>query len=200
MSKSNKIIISLSVVAFIMLSVLVSVVVVFAEETQPIISRNITAIYNVLDADCSLSATYKLGDISSNEYYGNKIFTIDGNESSANTVAFVSGDNKQTQNLLPQSDIVFTENRNSAIINFKLANLGLNDFSATLIVDGDNSKFNVEYSQDGITWGENVRFNVSARVGSTATIENYYVRISLIDKTAPVSYSANFMWTIVGVY
>ena len=200
MSKSNKIIIGLSVVAFLLLSVLVSLVAVYAYDEEDS-TRNINVTCNAIDANVMMFSNYKYGDKETEEYSSAVSMTIDGKENTERISSLVATNNKVSNTLKPLNNIVLTEQNNSVIFEFTIVNEGDKACSATLTIDDEvNKNCVVEYSLDGENWGGNLKVNVSAHDGTFAGISNYYVRISLVDVQETYSYSSNFIWTIVGKY
>ena len=120
MSKRNKIIVSLALFVFVVISLLVSIVVVFAEEQT--IVRNLNAVCRVYNADCHVSATYAYGNKTTGIYQQAENFTISGLEDDNKFLNF--SHNAQTEGifqdkaLMPTSDIVLTKQNNSVIFEF----------------------------------------------------------------------------------
>lgn len=200
MSKTNKIIISLAVAAFLIISLIVGLVVVFAEETQPV-ERNVTAIYRVIDADCSVSVNYTYGDKASNVYLGSSSFTTEGVEGGANVLTFVQDENNLLEKmLLPVADIELNKSNNSIIFEFNFANTGENLINATLLLRDSKSKnVEIEYSTDGSNWTTmNLRLDIAGKTGVEAETANYFVRVSMDDLNKSSLFSADFEWTING--
>lgn len=198
MSKSNKIIISLAVAAFLIISLLVGLVVVFAEETQPIV-RNVNAVYRVIDADCAVSANFTYGDKNSKVYLGSNSFTTSGTESVDNVLSFEKDNSLQEQILKPTADIALNKTNNSVIFEFNFANTGENLINATLYLRNvKNTNCDISYSTDSLTWGSNVRLDIAGKLGGEAGTASYFVRISLNDLEKSGAFSANFEWTING--
>ena len=190
MSKRNKIIISLAVSAFLIISLIVGLVVVFAED-QPIV-RNVNVSFKVINSNCSVSAVYKYGDKETNTYLTENNFTTTGLTDADKVLTFENSNNFAEETLKPTSDIALTKENNSVIIEFKFENLGADNFDATLFVENQTaSNVEVKFSQDGLTWkNSNVKINVTDDA-------SYFVRISLIDIDADYSYSADFNWKIL---
>ena len=200
MSKRNKIVISLAVTAFLIISLIVGLVVVFAEESQPIV-RNVNAVYRVYNADCSVSASYIYGDRSSNIYLGERGFTTTGVDGNDNVLVFnnAGNENLEEKSIVPTSDIVLTKENNSVIFEFKFANFGEVAFNATLVEKNKNfSNIVVHYSTNGNRWSvNNQQFEVAAKSGDIAGTASYFVRVSLVDTDKDYAYSEDFTWTIV---
>ena len=200
MSKRNKIIISLAVTAFLIISLIVGLVVVFAEETQPIV-RNVNAVYRVYNADCSVSATYTYGDRNSNIYLGERGFTSTGVDGNDNVLVFNNGGNKnlEEKSIMPTSDIILTKENNSVIFEFKFANFGETAFNATLVEKNkDLNNVVVHYSINGSRLTvNNQQFEVAAKSGDIAGTASYFVRVSLVDEDKTYIYAEDFTWTIV---
>lgn len=200
MSKSNKVIITLAVAAFLMISLIVGLVVVFAEETQPVV-RNVNAVYRVIDADCSVSASFTYGDQNSKVYLGSSSFTTSGVESDNNVLSFKQDDSLQEQILKPTDDIVLNKTNNSVIFEFNFANTGENNINATLLMRNLKHKnCTIVYSTDALFWSDkNIRLNILCKEGDVAETVNYYVKVSLNDLEKNGSFSVDFEWTINGV-
>ncbi len=201
MSKSNKIIITLAVSAFLIISLIVGLVVVFAEEQEPIV-RNVNAVYRVMDADCAVSASYEYGNKASNVYLGERSFTTSGLDEDNNILSFNSVDNLEEKTLMPTSDIVLTKENNSVIFEFKFANNGENAYYADLrLKNEEKSNIVIHYSENGNYWTKNnVRISVDGKSGEVAGIKSYFVRVSLVDADKDYTYSADYTWTIIGQF
>ena len=78
MSKRNKFILSLAITAFVVLSLIVSLVIVFAEENE--IVRNLNVSYKVYNADCHVSTSYNYVNSESGIHTDVKDFTIPSKE------------------------------------------------------------------------------------------------------------------------
>jgi len=188
MSKSNKIILTLSIVVFIAVSMIVGIVAVFAADNT--ITRNVVATYNVVDANCSVSAVCVVGeDI--------KSFTMDATETGDKFVCFEKDNNKQTKTMMPVSDVKLNKENNYVVYQFKFINNGDNLIKASLVVENVEEKFVVEYSKDGVIWKDYaVRINVPA-----SDVEvNYYVRISLLNADNSYNCPTNFNWMVCGEF
>ena len=122
MSKSNKMILTLSITAFIIVSIIVGVVMVFAADDA--IVRNVIATYNVIDADCSVSVSCKFGDLNSNTFGNAQYLTVDATEKSDKTLDFEKDKNKQTKTLMSTSDFKLNKNNNSIVYEFNFVNKG----------------------------------------------------------------------------
>ena len=200
MSKTNKIIISLAVTAFLIISLVVGLVVVFAEETQPIV-RNVNAVYRDYNADCSVSTSYTYGDRSSNIYLGERGFTASGVDGNDNVLVFNNAGNKniEEKSIMPTDNIVLTKENNSVIFEFKFANFGETAFNATMVEKNKElSNVVVHYSTNGTRWSvNNQQFEVAAKSGDVAGTASYFVRVSLVDAEKSYTFAEDFTWTIV---
>ena len=212
MSKSNKIIISLAVAAFLIISLIVGLVVVFAEETESV-KRNVNAVYRVIDADCSVSVDYTYGDKVSNVYLGSSSFTTEGIEESSNILTFVKDENNlQEKVLMPTADMVLDKTNNSIIFEFNIANTGDNLVNASLLLKNNKSKnVTIEFSLDANDCNtydaksENFyekfpRLSIAGKTGSEAQSTTFFVKVSMLDVNKSSSFSADFEWTINGEF
>ena len=197
MSKSNKIIITLGVVALLIISLIVGLVVVFAEEQQPIV-RNVNVSYKVVDANCSVSASYVYGDAASNIYLGSKSFTTSGVDGDDDVLEFGLTNKFIEKTLKPTADIALTKENNSVIFEFKFANSGEEAFNATLLLKNEKkSNVVVSYSKNGSVWsGSNTNIDVEGKTGEFAGTASYFVKISLNDVNKGYNYSVDFEWKI----
>ncbi len=204
MSKRNKIVISLAVTAFLIVSLIVGLVVVFAEE-NPSVVRNVNAVYRVYNADCSVSVSYTYGNKSLNTYLDERGFTASGLEGGDNVLVFNNAVDagKQVQieekTLKPASDIVLTKENDSVIFEFKFANFGETAFNATMLEKNkDLSNVIVHYSMNGTRWSVNNQpLEVAAKSGEVAGTASYFVRVSLIDAEKEYVLAEDFTWTII---
>lgn len=209
MSKRNKLIITLSVAAFLIISLLVGLVVVFAEETQPV-ERNVNAVYRVINAECAVSATCTYGNKNSNVYLGSSSLTTEGVEGADNILSFENTENVQEKYLKPTADIVLDTQNNSIIFEFKFANTGENLVNATLLLRNNKSKnVEIEFSLDSIDWNKYdpyseylyekfPRIDISGKSGEEAETATFYVKVSALNTSKASSFSVNFEWTING--
>lgn len=201
MSKTKRLVISLSVVAFFIISAVVAVVAVFASE-QNVITRNVNSVYKIYGATGSVSASYVYGDRATNTYNSNaEYFTTTGDVQGAKKVYFDDQDYLVTEMLVPQNDIVLTKQQNSVIIKYDFENIGPQDYTATFTIDSE-SRTNclVEYSIDGVNWETRaVQLKVNNIFSENNTV-SYYVRIYKQNLNLESSYSANLFWTIVERY
>jgi len=202
MSKRNKIIISLALTVFVVISLLVSLVVVFAEEQE--IVRNLNAVCRVYNADCHVSASYAYGNKTTNSYLEAQDFTVSGLIDDNKFLNF--DNNEQTKNnfqdkmLKPTSDIVLTKENNSVIFEFQFANFGLDELNVTVWLEkiSDETNVEVKYSADGKIWKSGSKvFSVDGKTGATANSASYFVKVSLIDDNKTYSFNQNFALTIL---
>lgn len=196
MGKRNKIIVILAVVAFLIISLVLGLVIVFAEE-EPIM-RNVNAVYRVIDADCAVSTSYKYAN--NDESY----FTTSGLNEDANVLFFDNAGNKnlEEKTMKPTSNVVLDEENSSVVFEFRFVNNGEKAYDATLLLKNEEkSNVDIRYSLDGIIWSKNnVKISVDGKVGDDEGIANYYVRVSLIDSTQDYAYSSDYVWTIIGQF
>lgn len=201
MSKRNKIILSLAITAFVVLSFVVGLVVVFAEE-NPIV-RNLNASYRVYNADCHVSASYAYGNAKTKTYTEAKDFTVSGLEDGNKFLTFDK--NASTQNtfqekmLKPTSDIVLTKENNSVIFEFEIVNFDEDGLEITIVLENEKqaSNVDVQYSKDGVNWtSRNVKINLDGTEGFDSNETNYFVKLSLIDDSQEFSFDQDFSLTI----
>ena len=193
MSKRGKFILSLAIAVFVILSILVSLVVVFAEENE--IVRNVNAVCRVYNADCHVSASYVYADKTND-------FTISGLEGDEKFLTFDK--TRETENIFqekmlkPISDIVLTKENSSVIFKFDIANFDFDACDVTIVLDNkQNENLEIEYSKDGTVWsGKNVKFKVDGTEGMSSKETSYFVKISLKDKNQEVEFNTDFSLTI----
>ena len=193
MSKRGKFILSLAIAVFVILSILVSLVVVFAEENE--IVRNVNAVCRVYNADCHISASYVYADKTND-------FTISGLEDDEKFLTFDK--TRETENIFqekmlkPISDIVLTKENSSVIFKFDIANFDFDACDVTIVLDNkQNENLEIEYSKDGAVWsGKNVKFKVDGTEGMSSKETSYFVKISLKDKNQKVEFNTDFSLTI----
>ena len=200
MNKTNKIIVSLAIAVFAVLSVFVSLVAVFAEENE--IIRNVNAACKVYNADCHVSASFAYGDKATEIYTDAKDFTISGLEDGDKFLTFDKTDATknmfQEKMLKPTNDIVLTKENSSVIFKFDIANFDFDACDVTIVLDNkQNENLEIEYSKDGVVWsGKNVKFKVDGTEGMSSKETSYFVKISLKDKNQEVEFNTDFSLTI----
>lgn len=198
MGKRNKIVLSLAITVFVVLSLIVSLVVVFAEENQ--IIRNVNAACKVYNADCHVSASYTIGNetkdfTDSGLEDGDKFLTFDKTKSTQNIF--------QEKMLKPTNDIVLTKESSSVIFEFNFANFDFEGVDVTVCIDGVKDLENVEiqYSKNGTVWMDrNVKFNIEGTKGVSSKEASYFVKISLIDDNQNFSFNQDFSLTITNKF
>ena len=197
MSKKSKIIISLSIVAFVVVSALLAVVTVFAAESE-VVERNIDVTYKINNISGSVTATYKYGDKQTNTYSQAVDMTSNGLEDGEKVIKFYSQTNQITTGLKPQENIVLTAANNSVIFQFNFANIGVNGYNAAFAtMNKDFVNCEIEYSFDGINWSDK---NYEVSLDYVAGITNqtsYFVRVSKTGLAVDTAVSADFVWTMV---
>lgn len=189
MGKRNKIILSLAIAVFVVLSLIVSLVVVFAEENE--ILRNVNAVCKVYNADCHVSASYTFADET-------KYFTVSGLEDDDKYLTFDK--NKSTENIFqekmlkPTNDIVLTKENNSVIFKFDIVNFDFNAVEITIVLDGKiNVNLEIKYSKNGNVWSDNnVRINLAGTEGVAPQETSYFVRLSLKNENQEFNFNQNF--------
>ena len=198
MSKRNKILLSLATAVFVVLSLIVSLVVVFAEENE--IVRNVNAACRVYDADCHVAVAYTHANQT-------KDFTISGVEGDDKFLTFDKTDATknlfQEKMLKPTNDIILTEENNCVVFEFTFANFDVNAFNVTVCLEGVLAVQNlkIEYSKDGIIWSkDNVRFSVAGMDGAIPQEMSYFVRLTLVDGEQDFNFNQDFSITITNKF
>jgi len=200
MSKRNKIILSLAITAFVVLSLVVGLVVVFAEENS--IVRNLNASYRVYNADCHVSASYAYGNAKTKIYSETNSFTVSGLEDGDKFLTFdkttATQNTFQEKMLKPTNDIVLTKENNTIIFKFNVVNFDSDALKVTINLDGElNQNLNIQYSKDGKIWtNDNKRINLSGTEGYGSNEINYFVKISLIDDGQDFNFNQDIAVTI----
>ena len=189
--KRNKIILSLAIAVFVVLSLIVSLVVVFAEENE--ILRNVNAACKVYNADCHVSASYTFADETkdftvSGLEEGDKFLTFDKTEATQNIF--------QEKMLKPTNDIVLTKENNTVVFEFKFANFDFDAVKITVALK-QNENVNVEYSKNGISWiGDNARINLAGTEGVSSQEMSYFVKVSLVEGVQSFDFNQDISITI----
>ena len=200
MSKRNKFILSLAITAFVVLSLIVSLVIVFAEENE--IVRNLNVSYKVYNADCHVSTSYNYVNSESGIHTDVKDFTISGLEDGDKFLTFDK--NEATQNIFqesmlkPTNNIVLTKANDTIIFKFNVVNFDSDALKVTINLDGElNQNLNIQYSKDGKIWtNDNKRINLSGTEGYGSNEINYFVKISLIDDGQDFNFNQDIAVTI----
>jgi len=189
MNSKKKLIISLLVVAFLLISIIATVAIAFALSQQTI-KTNLNIRYQVQDIDGTASATYTIGGVTEN------LTAMKGENVIGETLVFKAGDKQNAGNLMfPEDALALTAQNDNVVIQYTYSNTGAKHYIASMSFDGnieaDNMK--VEYSIDGVTYSED-RYAVV--VPANTINRSYWIKISIEDKAKSASFTGDFNWLL----
>ena len=191
MSSKKKLIVSMLVVAFVLLSIIATVAIAFAL-TQQTIKTSLNIGYTVEDIDGTASATFTIGGVTEN------LTAMKGENVIGDTLVFKAGDTENVGNLMfPEDALALTAQNDNVVIQYTYSNTGEKHYIASMSFDGnieaDNMK--VEYSIDGVTYSED-RYAVV--VPANTSNKSYWIKISIEDKAKSASFTGDFNWLLNG--
>lgn len=195
----TKLIFSLIVMMFVLLSAVVIVAVAFAAQQQSI-STDLTISYLAQDLDGSVSATYQIGETGTPQ---NLIPTSTNTSNvNGNKLVFNAKDTASAGSLEFPNDIELTSQNSCLILKYTFENTGSKHYIATMSFDSELifTNMNVEYSIDsGNTYSSN-RYGVVVKGTDTdvATTNSYWIKISITEKQKNASFSGKFNWVLKG--
>lgn len=201
MTKSKKkIILSLMIFAFVVLTAVAVVSIAFSLTQQTITSSNLSIEYIAEDIDGSVYATYKIGSGEEKYLVPTAISgELDSEHKDGNSLLFKAADTNNAGRLeFPESDQnIALKSNEDLIIKYTYSNTGDKHYIATMSFDYalTYENMNVEYSTDGIAYATE-RYALVVPSGTTEM--SYWIKISIEDKTKDASLNGNFNWLLKG--
>jgi len=191
MKGKRKLLVSMLLVAFVLLSIIATVAIAFAL-TQQTIKTSLNIGYTVEDIDGTASATFTIGGVTEN------LTAMKGENVIGDTLVFKAGDTENAGNLMfPEDALALTAQNDNVVIQYTYSNTGAKHYIASMNFDGnieaDNMK--VEYSIDGVTYSED-RYAVV--VPANTSNKSYWIKISIEDKAKSASFTGDFNWLLNG--
>ena len=191
MSSKKKLIISMLVVSFVLLSIIATVAIAFAL-TQQTIKTTLNINYTVEDIDGTASATYTIGGVTES------LVAMKGTQVIGDKLVFKAGDTENAGNLMfPEDALALTAQNDNVVIQYTYSNTGAKHYIASMDfaanIEADNMK--VEYSIDGTTYSED-RYAVV--VPANTSNRSYWIKISIADKSKSASFTGDFDWLLSG--
>jgi len=191
MRAKKKLIISMLVVAFVLLSIIATVAIAFAL-TQQTIKTTLNIGYTVEDIDGTASATFTIGGVTEN------LTAMKGTQVIGDKLVFKAGDTENAGNLMfPEDALALSAQNDNVVIQYTYSNTGAKHYIASMSFDGNISADNmkVEYSIDGTTYSEN-RYAVV--VPANTSNKSYWIKISIENKAKSASFTGDFNWLLSG--
>jgi len=184
MKSKKKLLISLLVVAFAIVSVVGVIAIVFALSQQTI-KTSLNIRYKAVDIYGTVSGTYTVGTT-----------VKDLTASTGGTTLVFDGDTESLGSLnLQENELNLTAENPSVVLHYTFTNTGSVNYSAimsyaeTLIFE-DNMV--VEYSLDGVNYSTE-KYGI---VVTKDTPESYWIRIRVEDTAFDASFEADFSWLL----
>ena len=191
MSSKKKLVVSMLVLAFVLLSILAAVAVIFAL-TQQTIKTSLNIGYTVEDIDGSVSATFTMGGVTE------KLTAKKGAQEIGEELVFKVGDTESAGNLvLPEDAIALTAKHDNVVIQYTYSNTGIKHYIASMSFDANIDAVNmkVEYSIDGSNYSDQ-RYAVV--VPANTSNKSYWIKISIVNKAKDARFKGNFKWLLNG--
>lgn len=191
MKSKKKLLISMLVVSFSLISVIATIAIVFALTQQRILTTlNIT--YVAEDIDGTASGSFTIGGVTE------KLTAMKGNNVIGDKLVFKASDTEDAGNLMfPEDALALTSQNDNIIIQYTYSNTGSKHYIASMDfaanIDSDNMK--VEYSINGTEYSEK-RYAVV--VPAHSSNKSYWIKISIIDKAKSASFKGDFDWLLKG--
>lgn len=194
----RKLLISLLLLMFVLLSVISVIALVFALQQQTI-TTNLNIGYAVNDLDGSVCATYSLGG-DEPEYL--KPYASGGKVSADGHSLIFEAENTTAAGTLEfPNNINLTSQKDYIIIKYTYSNTGGRHYIATMSLDSElvYENMKVEYSIDGSTYTENrYALVLPGATPSSPSTRSYWIKISIVSKTKNASFTGDFRWDLVG--
>ena len=189
MRNKRKLITSMVIVAFILLSLVATMLIIFAA-TQQTIKTTINITYRAEDIDGTASATFTVGGVTES-LVAKKGETIIGDK-----LVFKAADTEDAGNLMfPEDKLNLTSQNDNVVIQYTYSNNGDKHYIASLNmddkIDADNMK--IEYSINGVDYSTN-RYAITVP-GHTIS-KSYWIKISIVDKAKNASLEGEFSWLL----
>jgi len=191
MSSKKKLIVSMLVLAFVLLSIIATVAIAFAL-TQQTIKTTLNITYQAEDLDGTASATFTVGGVTES-------LTAEKNgQVIGDKLVFKASDTESAGNLMfPEDGLALTSENDNVVIQYTYSNTGSKHYIASMDFDANIEKENmkVEYSINGTDYSEQ-RYAVV--VPAKTSNKNYWIKISIIDKAENASFIGDFNWVLNG--
>ena len=198
MRAKKKLIISMLVVSFVLLSIIATVAITFAL-TQQTIKTTLNIGYTVEDIDGSVYATYTLGGETS---YLEPQADADHISEDGNSLLFKATDTENAGNLIfPNEALNLTKDNNNVVIKYTYKNTGGKHYIASMSFDADlkYKNMSVEY---GIWDFENNKIKYSedryALVVPSGEELSYWIKISITNVAKNAEFEGDFSWLLNG--
>lgn len=194
----RKLLISLLLLMFVLLSVISVIALVFALQQQTI-TTNLNIGYAVNDLDGSVCATYSLGGDDPEwliPYASGGKVSADGH-----SLVFEAENTTAAGTLEFPNDITLTSQKDYIIIKYTYSNTGSRHYIATMSLDSElvYENMKVEYSIDGSEYTENrYALVLPGATASSPSTRSYWIKISIVSKTKNASFTGDFRWDLVG--
>ena len=197
MKSKRKLITTMVIAGFIILSLVATAIIVFAA-TQQSIKTSINITYKVSNIDGSVIATYKVGD--EEEKYLKAVKK--GGSVLGSRLIFSAGDTEDAGSFeFPSEGINLTKENNSVLIKYTYTNSGDRHFIATLDFDSvlKVENMRVQYGVEDVNSGE-VKYSSSryALIVPSDETKSYYIKISIINMSKDASVEGNLDWFLKG--
>lgn len=183
MDSKKKIVLRLTILAFVILAIIPAVVAVFAA-TQQTINTGVNVTYIAIDVDGSVEATYTIGT---------ETTYLQRSDGSGTKITFEAGEESNDVSLIFPENLQLTSTNRSIVIRYMFTNTGGNVYTAILGLSGlDVKNMKLEYSLDGNIYVE----NQYALVVKNTEISNMYIRITVEDVSKNANFSGMINWTL----
>ena len=191
MRSKRKLIISMLVVSFVLLSIIATIAIAFAL-TQQTIKTSLNIGYTVEDIDGTASASYTIGGVTES------LVAMKGTNVIGDTLVFKAADTEDAGNLMfPEDALALTSQNDNVVIQYTYSNTGAKHYIASMDfaanIEADNMK--VEYSINGTDYSEQ-RYAVV--VPANTSNRSYWIKISIADKAKSASFTGDFEWILNG--
>ena len=191
MNSKKKLIISMLLVSFVLLSAVATVAIAFAL-TQQTIKTSVNISFVAEDIDGTATATFTIGGVEEN------LIAMKGTQVLGENLVFKASDTEDAGNLMfPEDALALTSQNDNVVIQYTYSNTGAKHYIASMDfaanIEADNMK--VEYSIDGTTYSEQ-RYAVV--VPANTSNKSYWIKISIIDKAKNASFTGDFNWLLNG--
>ena len=148
MKTKRKLIISMMVIMFVLVSVVATIAITFAL-TQQTITTSLSIGYTVEDIDGTAKASFTIGGVEES------LTAMKGDIPQGDTLVFKAGDTENAGNLVfPEDALALTATDDNVVIKYTYSNTGAKHYIASMdfagVIDTDNMV--VEYSIDGRTY------------------------------------------------
>ena len=191
MRSKKKLIISMLVVSFVLLSIIATVAIAFAL-TQQTIKTSLNIGYTVEDIDGTASASFTIGGVTES------LVAMKGTNVIGDKLVFKAGNTENAGNLMfPEDALALTAQDSEVVIQYTYSNTGSKHYIASMDLNANILKNNmkVEYSINGSSYSEQPYAVV---VPANTSNRSYWIKISIIDKAKSASFTGDFDWLLEG--